>query len=65
MNRRPEFRGALIALACAVTLVVAGWADADAAGRGGSRGGGGMSRSSPARSGGMSSRPAPQRSAQP
>jgi hypothetical protein len=65
MSRRPGLRGIVIALVCAVGLVIAGWSDADAAGRGGGRSGGGMSRSSPARSGGMSSRPAPQRSAQP
>ena len=61
MSRRPRLCGMLIAVVSVVGLVLAGWAD-DAAGRGGGRGGGGgggMSRSSPARGGGMSSRPAP------
>ena len=60
MSRSPGLGGIMIAIVSAIGLVVATWADVDAAGRGGSRGGGGMSRSSPAKSGGMSSRPAPQ-----
>ena len=65
MSRRICLGRYLLVVASVIGLTLVGWLDADAAGRGGGRGGGGMSRSSPARSGGMSSPSASQRSPQP